>query len=108
MELKLQVLNKKEQESRSHSTRELERSVEDRPARLVIQKKLEPAQKSAVLSTRKGSQCGDRTRVLRKLATAAAPVVDQQSIVVSSQRMSSQTQLSASAGPAVAAGTTPI
>ena len=107
IELELQVLNKKEPESRSHSTREPERSIEGRPVRLVIQKKLEP-EKSALLSTRQGSQCGDRTRVLRKLATAAAPVVDQQSIVVSSQRMSSQTQLSASAGPAVAAGTTPI
>ena len=99
MELKLQVLNKKEQESRSHSTRELEHSVEDRPARLVIQKKLEPAQKSAVLSTRKGSQCGDRTRVLQKLAKAAAPVVDEQGIVINSQRMSSQTQLSESTMP---------
>ena len=108
IELELQVLNKKEPESRSHSTRELERSAEGRPVRLVIQKKLEPAEKSALLSTRQGSQCGDRTRVLRKLATAAAPVVDQQSIVVNSQRMSSQTQLSASTGPAVAAGTDPI
>jgi len=45
--------------------------------------------------------------VLQKLAKAAAPVVDEQGIVINSQRMSSQTQLSESTMPEGAAGISP-